>query len=65
MWADILTHNIQGKVFRELWVELMNFPVDYKYDEINYEVVGDNSGVPKAHTCTQYIGKNTRYYSYD
>ena len=37
MWADMLNCSLKGKEFRELRAGIMNFPVDYEYDEIIYE----------------------------
>ena len=34
MWSNLLTNQKQGRLFHEVRASIMNFPVDYKDDQV-------------------------------
>ena len=37
MWADVITKPLQGKAFREMCANLMNFKVNYKEEDTAFK----------------------------
>ena len=63
MWSNIFTKPLKFKSFRKFRVEMMNCPVEYKYESTCEDVVKATE-VSKTNTCIHSYRTNYNYRSY-